>query len=391
MFIAAALLTACPRDSGDSSSDLPRLEGQVQVVPSDGLPAEVVVQDANNNLDVLEVDGEVFLAWRTAPTHFASSDATLYVVRSSDEESWTFETSINLDTDLREPRLVYLKQPRRLFLYFAVLGDDPMAFEPQGTMYSYREHDGTWSEPEWLFEDTFIPWRVKTVGNQPELIGYTGGGEVYDPGEDLPEIEIRMLTTHDGMQWEPLVEDQPVVHTGGASEADYAYQDGGDLLVVARNEAGDELGFGSLICTADHRSIGSWECTHDRKRYDSPLLFKRAGRFWLIARRNLTDSGDYDLEMHDLSHEDQSLQYEAAYWATPKRCSLWQVFPDEKVVLHVLDLPSRGDTCFPSAMDLGDGHYAVYNYSNDPDGSDLSWVEGQLQPTNIYRHELYVP
>jgi hypothetical protein len=387
----SSALHACnPRALDSAEGGDVRVDGLVQVVPSDGMPDDIVIQDANNNLDVLEVDGRVFLAWRTAPSHFASSETVLHVVSSTDEVTWTHETSIQLGTDLREPRLMYLKDPRQLFLYFAVLGTSPTAFEPQGTMVAVREHDGSWSDPEWLREDGFIPWRIKHEGNQPELMGYTGGDQIYD-GEGLPQIEIEWLTTHDGLDWEGVVEGLPVVHTGGASEADFTYQSGGDLLVVARNEAGDSFGFGSLICTAKKSSLAAWQCSHDLKKYDSPLLFDRAGRYWLIARRNVTETGNYDLEMNDLSLEEQRLQYEAAYWNEPKRCSLWQVFPEELLALHTLDLPSRGDTCFPSAIDRGDGHYTVYNYSNDVEGDDLPWNQGQVAPTFIYKQELYVP
>jgi len=389
---ALPLVLGCPSQPLDSADqDLPRIEGLVQVVPSDGLPDDVIVQDANNNLDVLDVDGTVYLAWRTAPTHFASSEAMIYVVSSTDEQTWKFETAIHQGTDLREPRLTYLKEAQQVFLYFAVLGETPTAFEPQGTMYASRDHEGHWTDPEWLRQDDFIPWRIKSERSQPQLMGYTGGGEIYDPKDGLPELEIEWLTTSNGIDWEPIVEDLPVVHTGGASEADFTYQDGGDLLVVARNEAGDSFGFGSLICTAEKGNLAAWQCAHDLKKYDSPLLFDRAGRYWLIARRNLTETGNYDLEMNDLSHEEQSLQYEASYWGEPKRCSLWQVFPEDLVVLHTLDFPSQGDTCFPSALDRGDGHYTVYNYSNDVDGEDLVWNQGQVAPTYIYKQELYVP
>ena len=387
-----SLLTGCPNGLPDSGErDLPRIEGLVQVVPSDGLPPELVIQDANNNLDVIEVDGKVYLAWRTAPSHFASADAMLYVVSSTDEQTWHYETSVHLGTDLREPRLMYLEEPRRLFLYFAVLGTTPTAFEPQGTQYVVRDDEGHWTDPEWLRKDDFIPWRIKAERSQPQLMGYTGGGDIYSPEDGYPELGIEWLTTHDGVTWEPVVDGMPVVHTGGASEADFTYQDGGDLLVVARNEAGDTFGFGSLICTAEKGNLAAWQCARDLKKYDSPLLFDRAGRFWLIARRNLTETGAYDLEMNDLDHNEQSLQYEAAYWGEPKRCSLWQVFPDELVVLHTMDFPSRGDTCFPSALDRGDGHFTVYNYSNDVDGEDLAWNAGQVSPTYIYKQELYVP
>ncbi len=390
--LPALLLVACPDEPVDTALELPRIGELVQVVPSEGMPAEIEIQDANNNLDVLSVDDTVYLAWRTAPSHFASKEAVLHVVSSTDELNWTHETSISIGTDLREPRMTYLKDPRQLFLYFAVLGDNPTAFEPQGTMYVVREHDGTWSEPTWLRKDDFIPWRIRKEGGQPQMMGYTGGGEIYDYDKELPQLEIQWLTTQNGTEWDALVEDLPTVYTGGASEADFAYRPGGDgALFVARNEAGDEFGFGSLICTADMGNLASWECARDLKKYDSPLLFERAGRFWLIARRNLTESGNYDLEMNDLSHEEQALQYEAAYWGEPKRCSLWQVFPDEKEVLYHLDFDSKGDTCFASALDKGDGHFTVYNYSNDVDGDDLPWNQGQVQPTNIYRQELYVP
>jgi hypothetical protein len=391
LFACLALASACPSDPLDSASDdLPRIEGLVQVIPSAGLPDEVVVQDANNNLDVLDVNGRTYLAWRTAPSHFASGEAMLYVVSSTDEETWRFETEIHVGTDLREPRLMYLDEPNEVYLYFAVLGDSPTAFEPQGTMFVMRDEEGRWSEPAWWREDDFIPWRIKHEKAQPQLMGYTGGGEIY-AGEGYPELETEWLTTRDGTTWEPIVEDMPVVHTGGTSETDFTYQDGGDLLLVARNEAGDAMGFGSLICTAPKDNYASWTCARDLKKYDSPLLFDRAGRYWLIARRNMTETGNYDLEMNDLSFEEQSLQYQAAYWNAPKRCSLWQVFPDELVVLHTLDLPSRGDTCFASAIDKGDGHYTVYNYSNDVEGDDLNWNQGQVAPTFIYKQELYVP
>ncbi|MFH1466377.1 MAG: hypothetical protein ABIO70_18480 [Pseudomonadota bacterium] len=383
------LLAAC-HGPGDTGFPQPTLGDLVQVVPSAGLPPEITVQDANNNLDVLDVDDTIFLAWRTAPTHFASEEATIYVVSSTDEEQWGYETTVHLGTDVREPRLAYLRESRRLFLYFAVLGTDPFSFEPQGTMYVVREHDGTWSEPAWLRQDTFIPWRVRAHQGQPQMMGYTGGDQIYDP-DGLPQMNVEWLTSHDGVAWEPVAGASAVVHTGGASETDFRYLNDGSLVAVLRNEAGDEGGFGSLICTAQERSLGSWECVHDLKKYDSPLVLGWGDTTWLIARRNLTETGNYDLEQGDLNFEARASAYATAYSAEPKRCSLWQVFPQDKVVLFTLDLPSKGDTCFPAAIDRGAGAFTVYNYSNDVEGEDYPWIQGQVQPTFIYRQDLQVP
>src|SRR5687768_4540532 len=44
------------------------------IVPSDGLPDETMPMHSNNNLDVIRHAGRVFLAWRTAPDHFAGTE-----------------------------------------------------------------------------------------------------------------------------------------------------------------------------------------------------------------------------------------------------------------------------------------------------------------------------
>lgn len=378
-----SLLLACV-DPG-SPLPSPSLGGAVRVVPSEGLPPEVVVQPSANNLDVARHQGEVFFAFRTAPDHFASAETRLYVLRSTDEESWSHELTIHRGTDLREPRLLSLGD--QLFLYFAVLGDDPLAFEPQGAMVAVRGADGAWTEPAWIFEDSFIPWRARLVDDVPRMIGYTGGEDIYD-ADGLPAIEVRWLRSGDGLRWEPVVPDQPVVQTGGGSETDFAMLDDGAVVAVTRNEAGDEMGWGSKICRAEADNLGDWRCVADSKKYDSPLLFRASGRVWLLARRNVTEDGAYDLGMRELDHAAQTLQYELAYWQEPKRCSLWEVDPVALQVSFVLDLPSRGDTCFPSALEIGEDSFSVYNYTSDPEGPDLSWVEGQHGETWIYRQSL---
>ena len=409
VFLAAAcFLFACsdegddcdecsaPEDDDDSSDDdnddasgerPPSVYSPTMVVPSAGLPPEVALQQANNNLDVVKHEGRVFLAFRTGPFHFASRRVEIYVVSSEDQENWDFEMTYAMGADLRETRL--LSWDGRLFLYFSVLGINPLDFEPQGMMVSEYLGPGDWTEPEWFYEEGLIAWRTKTVDGVPYMLAYKGGEGIYDASPD--PIRVHWLTTDDGYNWEPVIPGQPVVLEGGSSETDFVFMDDGSLVAVSRNEMGDESGWGMKICRAEAQTLGQWECVNDPRKFDSPLMFRHGPDAYLIGRRNLNGTGYYDLGYDDMSPTLQQLLYELIYWFYPKRCSLWRVDPETLDVSFVVDLPSRGDTCFPALIRTDETRYQVYNYTSPLDGPDVIWVKGQLGPTHVVRTTLEFP
>ena len=385
--LAALSLIACRAGAPVA----PTVGDAVFVVPGDALPDEIVVQPANNNLSVIRHEGSLFLAWRTGPTHFASAKVQMHVVRSDDDgASWVHETTVDLDTDVREPQL--LSWGGELRLFFAVLGTNALDFEPQGTKTSLRRGPADWAPLEDAFDPTFIPWRMKVLpdGGDGEprisLLGYTGGENVYDV--DGEPIDIQWLTSDDGLAWRPYVEGTPTVQTGGGSETDLAWTRDGGIVAVIRNEAGDADGFGSKVCTAPPDALGTWTCSPDPLKYDSPLVFRQGDDVWLIGRRNVTADGRFDVADPSQPMADRYLQNQFAYWQEPKRCALWWVNPRERAVQFVLDLPSAGDTCFPDLIDNGDGTVDVFNYTSPLDGTDPTWIEGQNGDTGIYRLRL---
>ncbi len=384
---------ACaPLDCEDFLNDCdglncPALSDYEQVVPSAALPEGVETQNANNNLDAIEHGGRVFLAFRTAPYHFADKRAELFVVSTPDHVNYRFEGRFSMQTDLREMRLFNLGE--KLFMVFAVLGDNPIDFEPQGMMVTEYEGPGQWTTPEYFYGEGFIPWRTKTIGGRVYLIAYEGGENIYDI--DGEPIRVHWLTTEDGRQWVPVVPDQPVVLEGGSSETDFVLMDDGALVAVSRNEAGDdELGWGSKVCRAEPESLGDWRCVADRRKYDSPLLFRHGDGVWLLARRNVTDTGHYDLGEGD-TPQARTRRNLLAYSNAPKRCALWRVDPTTLEVAFVLDLPSRGDTCFPAIVPQDNGDILVYNYTSPIEAAEMSWLRGQGGPTLIYRLRLTLP
>jgi hypothetical protein len=354
-----------------------------RIVPSSELPAGVDVQTANNNLDVVRhSDGRVYLAFRSAPNHFASTDTVMYVVSSADEEHWRLDARFALGRDLREPRL--LSYHDHLWLYVSRLGEHSFAFSPQGVSFSELRPGGGFSPLTPIYEPGFLLWRARVVNDRPILIGYSGGENLYRIGGSM---DVEVLTTKNGHDFSPAFSHKQVLE-GGGSETDLSLLGDGSLMAVVRNEEGDRDGFGSKLCRAPSNDLGAWKCVSDRRKFDSPFTFTRNGEFYAIARRNLTPDGAYDI-----AGEGAMLRYarnEIDYIARAKRCALWRFDQAQQKLVFVLDLPSRGDTCFPAAIDTADPHeLAVYDYSSDIDGPELPWAAGQRRPTFIYRHVLH--
>jgi len=380
-----SLVVGCP--SGEPWLE-PVLDGDpIQIVPRAGLPG-VPTDLANNNLDIVQHDDRLFFAWRTAPSHFADSEVHLNVLSRAPGGDWEFETTIHMGTDLREPR--FLSWNAQLFLYFAVLGDNPSQFTPGQARWTQRNGLGDWTPHAELFQEGFIPWRTKVVDGVPYMLGYVGGENIYDldSEEDPDPVEVHFLTTTDGLLWRGVDPASPVVHTGGGSETDFAILSDGTLIAVMRNELGDASGFGSKVCRATSGAYGTWACVSDVRKYDSPLVFSWSDRVFLLARRNVTETGAYDLGLGGLPMREQYFEYQTDYWGHPKRCALWEVDPESLLVTHLWDLPSAGDTCFPGLVPFGEEDaFLVYNYSSPIDGDlDISWLQGQTNPTNIYSH-----
>ena len=67
------------------------LSEPIALIPSDALPIGISPQTSNNNLDVAWFSGRVFVAFRTAPSHFAGTETVLYVMSTADWSTWRME------------------------------------------------------------------------------------------------------------------------------------------------------------------------------------------------------------------------------------------------------------------------------------------------------------
>lgn len=358
------------------------------IAPGPGLPPGLVLGAANNNLDVVRHGDHVYLALRTAPHHFASRETRILVLRSRDEEVWELDHTFALGHDLREPRL--LSHAGRLVLFVSKLGSDPFDFEPQGMVRSERGASG-WSPLDRFGPERAIGWRARIANGAGALLTYQGGGSIYSA---VPDLRVDLWRSDDASSWSLWDEQHGPVYRGGGSEADFDRADG-DWFGTIRVESGDAQGWGSRVCRAPAARPASWHCVADPRKYDSPYVFAHDGEVYLVGRRNLRGDGRFDRGVGPEAgplRTARTVWNHLAYSLARKRCSLWRFVADGKDgvrVAWVLDLPSRGDTCFP-AMLPGEtpDTWIVYDYSSPLEGPDPRWIQGQLGPTIIHRHTL---
>jgi hypothetical protein len=218
------------------------------------------------------------------------------------------------------------------------------------------------------------------------MVLYRGGENLYT--FNGAPMTVELWRSADGRNWRPFSKTGSVVLRGGGSETDFVVDDASKtLFAVVRNEAGDASGAGSKLCRGNGATLADWVCKTDPRKYDSPLIFQHDGEIYVVGRRNLSGDGRYDVSSH--KGPLGTIQNELAYITTAKRCSLWHWNKQEDRLTFVLDLPSRGDTCFPSQLDASDpNHVVLYDYSSNIDGPELPWSAGQRLATYVYRHEL---
>lgn len=344
---------------------------------SDGVAG---VGSSNNNLDAIDYDGYRWLAWRTAPHHFAGTDPTIHVSRSDDGGmAWELTGSLAFGRDVREPR--FFEWDGALFLFCCTLGTNWRRFEPD------RVHvlswDGTkWTDPVPVSTPGAMAWRVRVVDGVPIMSVYRGGSSIYSRAPEPTRVEL--WTCDDAWSWRPLDPDHPTFHTGGTETEIMRGLSG--LVSVTRMEG--PITFGSDISVAPdlHAPIERHRIIPNK--LDSPLMFQVGQQLYLIARRSLEFDGRFDLGIHGIAPEVTTRIYHRTYWATPKRTSLWKLDEDLLQVKLVEDLPGLGDTCFPALVQESDCTFMLYNYTSPLGGIDLPWLAGQHGPTQIYELQL---
>ena len=349
-----------------------KISSPIPVVPGDGMPKNFSPMRSINNVDLIRLGKTIFMSFRTAPSHFASPNARIYVMRSEDEgKTWQEELCLHICRDLREPRFLNFKD--KLFLYFYTGGIDPLRFEPEYIHFCMRGENGTWSEPKPIYKPGYVVWRVREHNKKAYMSVYYGR-DIYGKGS---LGEIRLLCSTDGINWEPISE-KPQIDKVGAEEAEFIFDGNGGIIALVRLEVGG----GALVCKAPPEHMDCWECKFTPYKVDSSLMFTHNGRYFVIGRRNIAGKSARNLQF--LPESIRNAWGMAFYSLTRKRTALYEIDPYTLELYPLVDFPSKGDTAFAGIVPLSEKTYYVVNYSSPLEGFDLPWLLGQIIESRLY-------
>jgi len=327
------------------------------------MPKEVKLQDSNNNVDLIKFKNRFYVVFRTAPTHFPSKKVRMYIVSSSDFKTWDYETTINTESDIREPRFAIWNDS--LYCYCFVGGVNKYKFQPKLLITIATSGNKNWTAPVSINMDGFVPWRLRIKDSILYLSAYDGKN-LYNRKH---KSNLRLFQSKDARNFIPISA-QPQVEKKGAEEGEFIFDKSGTLYTVVRLE-----GYGALIGKAHKDSIDKWKCAETKYKYDSSLLFEHNDEIYLISRRNLDgESNRSKKKIYNL----------VLYSLTETKKTLFKLKKKNLTLSFIMDLPSTGDCAFPAIEKINGTDYLVMNYSNDFTKKEKNWWRGQHDKTYIY-------
>ncbi|MFZ5856862.1 MAG: sialidase family protein [Chloroflexota bacterium] len=322
---------------------------------SPSLQTWTVVDDGKHNAftDLLHWRGQFWLAYISSPSHFASKHSRVVILRSDDAQDWQEVVRFSGNgEDIRDPKLGVVDG--QLFLY-ALLNKrfDP---EPYKTITAHSNDGATWSALEAVTPTGWLLGRPVTTDN----------ATWFTPAHRIDHGTAALLRSTDGVTWEI----HSTIHAGDrADETAVQLLADGRLLAVTRLEAGGGIlgnaQAGTLISSArppftEWTQLGWSKVT----RLDGPTLVRHGERVYALGRRQVRVARPFLGQGSALGR---------------KRSALFVV--EDGALIHLIDLPSAGDTSYPGAVIVNEKLFVSY-YTNDP-RHDPSWLVGMLKPTKI--------
>lgn len=324
--------------------------------------------------DLATFQGRLYLAFRTAPSHFPSTKAHLQIFTSRDGETWQADHLIDHIHDIRDPQFLNFKG--NLYLFFMSHTHGLRHHGPETIAYMKKTRAG-WSDPVAGSVRKSGFWDIKAKDGRVVMSAYSNSDEDGRKGRR----RLRFLTSSDLEHWEPIYTPPITRQMLGryeTSETSFDFTDNGSIIGTIRSLIYPNLNFSFSPGRPD-----LWRIKVDRFKCDGPRLFSHQGEFYLAARRSLF----YHLRSQPYRFFPgfRNLVNISRYSFSRKRTALYHFNAQTLQISHITDFPSHGDTGYSAVAHLDGNRFLLVYYSSDiQTGKDSSWVRGQMGGTRLY-------
>lgn len=326
----------------------------------------VVRDDGNHNAftDMVFWNDYFWLVFISSPSHFASDQSRVVLLRSRDGCDWQTAHEFDGDgQDIRDPKLGIIAQQLAVF----ALLNKSFDAAPYASVTSLSLNGLDWTP----FQTIQAGWLIGRPITQD-------GTSWYAPAHRLDTGSAALLSSTDGLDWR--------VHShlfdGNIERADETAMQllkDGRLLAITRLEAGSSILGSDLAATLVSISeppFTEWRIlVRDRTtRLDGPVMFLANNHIYAVGRRQVEVQGSFWLKSGSVFSK--------------KRTSIFQVEEKTGELVCLTDLPSSGDTSYAGVV-AREGKILICYYTNDPT-VDYPWLLGMLLPTRIQIVELEI-
>lgn len=306
--------------------------------------------------------GRYYVCFRNGLSH-VSPEGKAVVIASDDLAAWKRAcVPVNTTGDDRDPHMVAAED--RLFVFAGsvtrpdpeLTGNDVVRVIRTNCVYS--EDGETWSDPVKVYRDGYWLWGVGRANDR--FYGLAYGNE--PEARDGQPTELHLVQSADGLDWKFVS-----VVTKNGSEATFRVTPDGTMRVAIRG--GDENRFTMASAKPPYTD---WQHVDAGDSIPAPRLVEVDGREYVIGRQHLRDLGGSDGPGGPGGPDGRGPIVE-------RRTSIWRL--EEDGVVHVLDLPSGGDTSYVGVVQQEDGALLLSYYSQH----EVEFGEKHfLYPANIY-------
>ena len=312
--------------------------------------------------------GRYYICFRNGLSH-VSPEGKAVVISSDDLVDWR-RTGVPVNTtgDDRDPHMVATDD--RLFMYVGSVTRPDTELTGNDVVRVIRslcvcsEDGATWTEPRQVYRDGYWLWGIGR--GYDRFYGLAYGNE---PGEwDQKPTELHLLQSADGLDWERVS-----VVTRNGSEATFRITDAGTMRIAIRG--GDDNRF---ILASSAPPYTDWRLQDMGYVIPAPRLVVAGGREYVIGRQHVREPSEPGGPGGPGGSRGSGDANEPGR-IVERRTSIWRV--EEGGVVHVLDLPSGGDTSYVGAVHHEDGALLLSYYSQH----EVETGEKHfLYPANIY-------